>query len=634
MRTNLFIILLVFTTTLTYGQKQLADKFFENYAYIKASELYQKAYEKGDDSEHVLTRLGDCFYNNSDANQAAKWYKLALENHSDIAPEYIYKYIQTQRSLGNYAEANNWLQKFSDKLANDSRASEIVSNLQVYDDLSSTDQVYVETKNLDINSSFSEFGAFIKGDTVYFASTRNTDGKIYKWNEEPFLDIYQASISSDSLGVKQFANAGIIPSSDVNSDYHEASLAITKDGKTMYFTRDILNKRKRLKYDNEGTTQFHIYKATFNNGAWENIEELPFNNELYSYGHPALNTDESKLYFVSDQEGGLGQTDIYSVTINDDGTYGETVNLGPSVNSEGREMFPFIAKDSTLYFSSDGYLNLGLLDIFKSDVLKGNDTDPINMGAPYNSGADDFAFYIDTETEEGFYSSNREGGKGSDDIYWFSAYQCMQVIKGTVYNSETLNPLSDAVVQKIDENGKILEEVKTNELGEYEFECDCDQTYTILAKKNDYKDDYKNVNTTNEKDKIHGIDLHLIPLIKNDQIVINPIFFDFDKWNIRTDAQYELENIVDVMREHPDMVIKIESHTDSRGSDRYNMKLSDRRAKSTRDYLLSRNIAPDRIESAIGYGESQLLNECANGVRCSKEQHQENRRSYFYIIKD
>ena len=140
--------------------------------------------------------------------------------------------------------------------------------------------------------------------------------------------------------------------------------------------------------------------------------------------------------------------------------------------------------------------------------------------------------------------------------------------------------------------------------------------------------------TDDENNKEHQADLNLVPLIKDNQIVINPIFFDFDKWNIRTDAQYELENVVDVMRQHPTMVIKIESHTDSRGSDRYNEKLSDRRAKSTRDYLLSRNIAPDRIESAIGYGEYQLLNECADGVKCSEDKHQENRRSYFYIIKN
>ena len=346
-----------------------------------------------------------------------------------------------------------------------------------------------------------------------------------------------------------------------------------------------------------------------------------------------MSPDNKKLYFVSDREGGLGETDIYFVDLNEDGTYGEPQNLGPGVNTLGREMFPFIAKDNTLYFSSDGNVNLGLLDIYKSDFLKNGSTEVENLAAPFNSGYDDFGFYINEDGETGYFSSNREDGKGNDDIYSFKRYECEQVVKGVVRNTDTNDPIPDATIQKIDSTGKVLEEFTSDENGEFSFNVECDDSYTILGKKTDYKDDFKNITTDKENNKEHNIELNLVPLIKDDQIVINPIFFDFDKWNIRTDAQYELENIVDVLREHPDMIIKIESHTDSRGSDKYNMKLSDRRAKSTREYLESREIEATRIESAIGYGESQLLNKCSNGVKCSDEEHQLNRRSYFYIVK-
>ena len=631
MKTKLLLILLVFSCSLTFGQKKLADKFYKNYAYIKASELYENASEDGDDSEHVLTRLGDCYYNNSNPEKAAQWYKLALDKYKKVNPEYIYKYIQTQRSLGNYQEANTWLKTFQEIQADDRRADEL-ANMSTYEELSSTAQVYVETENLDINSNFSDFGAYLHNGKLYFASARDTGGKVYKWNEQPFLDIYQATISETDSSLT-FSEIDFIDAKDVNTDYHEASIAITKDGKTMYFTRDNVNKRKRLNYDKDGTTHLKIYKATLVDGKWDNVEELPFNDDVFSTGHPALSPDEQQLFFVSDREGGFGQTDIYKVDIYQDGSYGEPFNLGEMVNTEGREMFPFVAKDSTLYFSSDGFLNLGFLDIFKSDILKDNNAKPENMGAPYNSGYDDFAFTIDADSNRGYFSSNRPGGKGHDDIYSHAAYQCKQIVKGVVRNSETLEPIPNATVQKIDENGKILEEITADQNGQYMFELDCDQTYTILGRKDDYKDDLKTVTTDSENNKEHNVDLNLIPLIKDNQIVINPIFFDFDKWNIRTDAKYELENIVDVMRKHPDMVIKIESHTDSRGTKRYNERLSDRRAKSTRDYLLSRDIAPERIESALGFGETQLLNECADGVRCSEDKHQENRRSYFYILK-
>jgi outer membrane protein OmpA-like peptidoglycan-associated protein len=401
----------------------------------------------------------------------------------------------------------------------------------------------------------------------------------------------------------------------------------------MYFTRDNVSRGNRLDFDKEGTSYLKLYKASLVDGKWADIVDLPFNDKVYSTGNPALSPDNKTLYFVSDREGGFGQTDIYSVAINEDGSYGEPKNLGDKVNSEGREMFPFVSKDNTLYFSSDGYLNLGLLDIYSSNVLKGDNSDPVNLGAPYNSGYDDFAYVVDADTNKGYFSSNRPGGKGNDDIYSFSAYPCKETITGTVRDQKTNLILPMATVRLIDQAGKVVQEVTSDANGNYTIEADCSTSFAVIGSKADYREDRKDIATTQVNQRSQTVDLFLEPLIVENQVVLNPIFFDFDKANIRTDAEYELENIIDVLRNNPNMVIKIESHTDSRGGDRYNMRLSDRRAKSTRDYILSRGINPERIESAIGYGETQLLNECSNGVKCSKEQHQKNRRSYFYILK-
>lgn len=636
MKTKIIFTFIALSSTFLFSQSKVADIFFENYSYVKAAELYQETVKKGDSSEHVLTRLGDCYYNNSDTESAAIWYKLALDKYKKVNPEYIYKYIQTQRSLGKYEEADSWLVKFKDIQNDDRRADELDgSNIALYESLKSRKGVDVKTKNLDINSKFSDFGSFMHNNKMYFASAKNTDNDTYNWNNEPFLDIYSAEVSTGENNVDSISNpTNVLIKGKERDDVHEASVCITNDGNTIYFTRFNVDKRNKPVYDKKGTSNLKIYRATKNeDNSWGNVLELPFNDDSFSTGHPTLSPDNKTLYFVSDREGGLGQTDIYRVAINGD-SYGSPENLGNKINTEGREMFPFVAKDSTLYFSSDGYLNLGLLDIYKTNMLKVSEAEVENMGAPYNSGFDDFAYFIDSDTQKGYFSSNRADGKGGDDIYGFTAQPCKQIITGTVRDGKLLTPIAMATVQLIDESGKIVTEVMSDENGVYEIEADCSQKYKILGIKADYKDDLKDIATTDITGFEHTVDLNLIPLINDNEIVINPIFFDFDKWGIRADAAYELENIVSVMRAHPNMVIKIESHTDSRGGDNYNLKLSDRRAKSTQEYLYSRGISKERIESAIGYGETQLVNDCSNGVKCSKEKHQENRRSKFIILND
>ncbi|MCC1485646.1 OmpA family protein, partial [Winogradskyella immobilis] len=587
MKTRLLLLFFTLCFSSNFAQKKLADKFFKNYGYIKAIELYELAVQKGDSSQHVLTRLGDAYYNNGKTEKSAYWYQLAVDKYSDkLDSEYIYKYIQSLVSVKRYDDATQWASTLKAKQdADQSMEKFIHDDFDVYKISPEVDErLIIKLNNLDINSKYSDFGAYVNRQTMYFASARDASNELYDWNQEPFLDIYQSSIKRNGKNVS-FSNAQKISASKINTDYHESSVAITNDGNTIYFTRDNVTKRNRLEYDRKGTTHLKIYKATLIDNTWKDIIELPFNDEVFSTAFPTLSPDNKQLYFSSDREGGFGASDLYVVDINDDGTYSTPRNLGENVNTAGRESFPSISKDGTLYYSSDGLLNFGLLDIYKSNILNDSEAKSENLGEPYNSGYDDFAYIFNSDTKEGYLSSNREGGKGSDDIYGFNAYLCEQVVEGVARDKRTNEVLPDVTVRLIDKDGKVLQEKTTDSQGAYRFEgVLCESTFTVVGSKQDYKDDQKTVQTTDENEKSNVEDLSLEPLIIDNQIVINPIFFDFDKANIRTDAEYELENIVDVMRKHPNMVIKIESHTDSRGRDKYNMKLSDRRAKSTRDY--------------------------------------------------
>jgi outer membrane protein OmpA-like peptidoglycan-associated protein/tetratricopeptide (TPR) repeat protein len=624
------------------AQEKLADKFFGNYGYAKATELYEEVLKKGDTSLHVLTRLGDCYYNNSNSEKASFWYSKALAyDEKDMDPEYMFKYIQSLRSLGQFEAADEWMQKLAAIQNSDSdRINNNSANIAKYSALANPNEnSEVTIENLPFNSKYSDFGSFVHDGILYFSSSRNTErSKTYDWNLEPFLDLYQLKVDNNEE-VESYDKPKLIYSERINTNFHEATVAVTNDGNTMYFTRDNVGKSaKKVKYDDEGTTHLKLYKATLVGDQWEDIVELPFNDKVHSIGHPALSPDNKQLYFVSDRDGGYGNTDIYVVDILGDNSYSEPRNLGEKVNTAGREMFPFVDQNNTFYFSSDGHLTIGFLDIFKSNFINDVTATPENIGAPYNSGFDDFAYFRNSSELEnentGYFSSNRPNGNGSDDIYSFNATICNQTIQGITTNKITNDILPGVTVKLIDQIGKVIDTVESDENGRYEFSVNCNTEYAVVGTKIDFKDDQTIVTTDNTNQKENEANLELESLINNNQIVINPIFFDFDKSNIRTDAQYELENIVDVLRTHPGMVIKIESHTDSRGRDKYNMKLSNRRAQSTKDYILSRGIAPNRIESAIGYGETQLLNKCSNKVKCTEEEHQLNRRSYFYILKE
>ncbi|QXP74201.1 OmpA family protein [Tenacibaculum sp. AHE15PA] len=646
LRSFLLIIILLITAR-NFGQnKKVADRYFNEFSYVQSAELYKALVEKkGDTSKHVLSRLADSYYNNAETKQAEVWYKkLVFIYKEELEDKHLFKYAQVLRSNGKYKESDSIFLTLTSSEKNN-RKEELRKENYLLD--YANEDIRIGVRNLAINTEFSDFGGFLLNGKAYYTSAVPKGGKnerIYKWNNQPFLNIYKATEEIKSLEenekdtVLTLVNPRLIEV-PITSEFHESTPVFTKDGKTIYFTRNNVN-GKKARRDKKNTSNLKIYKASFVNGYWINVKELPFNGEEFSVGHPALSADEKILYFVSTMPGGYGATDIYKVAILGNDQYGTPVNLGENINTSDKEMFPFIGEDNTLYFSSNGHLGLGLLDIFQSKI-KNDSLYSIaeNLGHPFNSKRDDFSFYIDGKGKKGFFSSNRIGGKGDDDMYSFYMYTdplvCAKSIEGIVTDNINKMPVDGALIKLVDNQGKVIKEAFSNSNGAYVFEdVLCDNTYTVFASKLDHRSkDKKRV--TIIKDNINQINLELIPLIIGNQIVINPIYFDYGKSFIREDAQYELESIVMVMSNHPEVSIKIESHTDSRGPGDYNRKLSDRRAKSTKEYIVSRGIKKERVISAIGFGEDQLLNKCndANKNKCTEEEHQKNRRSYFYIVK-
>lgn len=611
------------------GKVSSAVKKYDKLSFIDSrSDLLELANED-DASPEVLEKLANTFYFNSEMVDAATWYKKLINIQPQTNPENYFRYAQALKAQKKYKEADEAFRIFAALRPDDSRSLEFLNNTDYLEAIETMSQDYV-LQNLDINTSFSDFGASLHNGNLVFASSRDLDEKIYNWNAQPFLDIFELDVEGNVQEIK----------GDINTKYHESSTAFTKDGNTVYFTRNNFFNGK-FKKNSKNTHALKIYKATLVDGEWTNIESLPFNNDEYSVAHPTLSVDEKKLYFASDMPGTKGMSDIFVVDINEDGSYGSPLNLGSKINTEGRENFPFISDKGILYFSSDGHLGLGGLDVFmieadniKSGILK-------NIGKPINSPKDDFAYIINDAKREGYISSNREGGKGDDDIYSFKIPDCEYSISGTVVNKKTNEILANAGVTLKDENNNVLESIKSDSNGKFKFNLSCkSQTYIVEAQKEKFEDDFTDFTVDTTKADNLKLELALEPSaakIGTDLALLlnlNPIYFDYDKSFIRPDAEIELAKVITYMKEYPSVKIDVRSHTDSRGKDAYNMALSERRNKSTREYIINKGgISADRI-SGKGYGETRLTNRCSNGVKCSKAEHQANRRSEFIVVEN
>ena len=597
---------------------QAADKLYNRYEYIDAAEEYLKLVSANKADNYVYRQLADSYYNVFNTAEAAKWYAKATEEKQDA--EVYYRYAQMLKADGKYDQANKQMEKFAAMAPNDQRAIAFKREPNYIPRLKNQMKLF-DSKTMDINSDKSDFAAVLTNDnTLYFASARNTAKKTYGYNDEPYLDLYYATRNADGTYSKPMEVNG------VNTKFHDGPATLSADGNTMYFSSETFkdgqfdkDKSKKLKYGKVG-----LFKATKEGDKWTNIKALPFNNKEYNVGNPSLSKDGKTLYFSSDMPGGIGGSDIWKVAVNGDNDYGTPENLGNKINTEGRENFPFITDENKLYFSSEGRQGFGGLDVFVVDLNAGMEVK--NVGMPVNSEKDDFAFSFNTVNKVGFFSSNRGG---QDDIY-AAIPVCGLQINATAKNAKTGELLSGASVAILDEKNNLIETKYTTAEGFVGYAVDCDKPYTLQVSKEGF------VSKTIPVSKKDGGDLPIVAeldpidvIVTETEVILNDIFFEYNKSNITKEGAFELDKLVQVMKNSPEMVIMVKSHTDSRGTDKFNMNLSERRAKATVQYVISKGIAKDRI-SGKGYGESEPKVTCD---KCSEEEHAKNRRSEFMIVK-
>jgi outer membrane protein OmpA-like peptidoglycan-associated protein len=627
---NIILTILIISSQLVGAQiAKQAHNLFEQRAYLDAAELFIDLDNK---NQEILEKLGDCYYFNTRVEEAAKWYEILLLEYEDSTnPTYLFRYAQALKGIKKFKEADIWLKKYYEK--REDKTDIKLGTLAFIEALNKEIKRPYLVEKVSSNSSGSDFGVSFFGDNVVFASTR-LEGELYDWNKQPYLDLFQAK-HNDFKDLTE-----VIPfSTNINTKMHEANAIFTKDGKTMYFTRNnsLKGKKKRGK---EKVIHLKIFKADYVNNQWTNIVELPFNNDDYSVVHPALSPDEKQLYFSSDMPGTIGSFDLFVVDIYDNGTYGTPKNLGPKINTEHREQFPFISSNGYLYFASDGHFGLGGLDIFKIEISGESEETPKNLSAPVNSNLDDFAFILNDENRKGYFSSNRTGGNGDDDIYRFEQ-QKIYYLKGQVKNIRSLALIPGSLVSLYDMENSTSRNMIVGDSASYSFEIENNKNYKIRGTRELYKPFEVEFSTAIVESADKNINLLLESyedleediIVENGktQIKINPVYFDFDKWNIRPDAALELDNVVRIMNKYPEMIIEIGAHTDCRGSDAYNLDLSHKRAKSVREYLISQGI-PNYLVKSVGYGETQPVNHCIEPGICEERLYDVNRRNLLLSI--
>ena len=696
MKLNLLLILVALISQTIMGQtKSRGDRFFEKGDYINAALQYEQELNQEGYTKHLVQNISVSYYNTFKFRQAYRYLKILTTGkfyNRDKTYDNVYNFIMYHvlSALGEYEKSVDFLALYlsnndGNKSFSKSEAISIIEDFKLKDDDYSIESA-------SFNSESSEFGAIKKDSLIYFTTDRSSYGllnKNYKWTHRPFLDIYKVAVDQDNNIVSDIEPI----SKQINSKLHEGNFCFTADGNTMFISKSNSEKGKR-KFDSIRNNSIHLYKAEKVDGEWTKPKKLEFNNINYSIEHPSLSHDGKRLYFASNMPGGYGDFDIYYVEVNLDGTYSNPINLGPEINTPHREQFPFISTEGHLFFSSNGHLGLGMMDVFVSEYKNEKLNKPINLGAPINSSYDDFSFSYYSDTD-GFFASNRK--KTGDDIYTFSQI-------GDIFPKEyrthfevkdfsTDSYIADADVVLYDNDNKTIYESQLDSIarfdlkllsGRYNFKASAEgyrtRTKPVVVKEKDeetyviYLDREKkreNSIVTSENSKNRSKDSLSItektritdistykhketealskpklretlltdtdgpPVIeKNGKLYFKmpPIYFDYDKWNIRADSKKVLDQLALKLERYKTVYIKISSHTDSRGTAEYNQVLSERRAESTRNYLALVGYVNARRMKFVGFGESIPLIDCDTKI-CTEEDHQINRRSEFEIVK-
>lgn len=602
---------------------------------ISGLKLPEERYDKT-----LMTARAFSAYN--EPSKAVEWYEKALNLREST--ELMYEYALALKKNEDYTKAFTVFQSIialdKDLEPDCRRHMEICELAKVWmNETQSAKALNIS----ELNSEASDYAAYkTKEGTILFTSDRkgSTGTTTYTWTNEMFGDIYSSNKINDKYTTPQ------LYSTTINTAYYEGVVCLSKDQNTMYYTR----------CGSSNTTNDYcaIYKSTYDGVSWSAGDKLPLLHDSCNVGHPFLSADNKTLYFVSDEKGGFGGKDIYSVPITADGI-GEPSNLGTYINTEYDEMFPTLDKDNTLYFSSEGHSGMGGLDIFSASKDKGIWKNTTNMRYPINSGADDFYLLLDktkpfsiTDTilKSGYFSSSRKNGKGFDDIYSYTLYLnnrfslIVHVITKRYEDAEDpkskilgMDDLKDA---RVELSADQIKNLLTNDKGVSKFDLEKEKKYSIRVTKPGYLQNTATVSTVGKIDAqrqeiVLTVDIELEKIFSNRDIEISNIYYDLDKATLREASFPALDSLVSIFRQNPDITVEIGSHTDSRGSDAYNLKLSQARAQSVVDYLISKGIEKERLIPK-GYGETKLLNTCGNNVTCTEEEHQRNRRTTFRVV--
>lgn len=603
------------------------NRLYSLLAYNQAITEYEKALgKKSFPNEQV--KLAESYYLTNNMDKALEAYGKAAGTNAMTTDSKLH-YAQVLMQKSKYDDAKTWFEKYLADKPNDEAAKQLMASCaqtaMFVDEVNKYD-----LQKLALNTGENNFSPTLYKEGFVFVSDRSAKSSArtnYSWTGKPFLNLfYVKQEKTGSFGTPESLTG------DINGIYHEGPVTFTADGNTIFFTRNNYIKRNPEK-SNDDEVNLKIYSASLKDGKWTDIKEFAYNSDDYSCGHPVLTKDGNTMYFVSDMPGTMGGTDIW-MTSKVNNEWSKPVNAGANINTSMNEMFPSLWNDSILYFASKGHMNMGGLDLFSSQNKNGAWSKAENMKSPINSSYDDFGFAMNADGFSGYLTSNRANSL-EDNIYSFTRTNLIFTLSGIVVDKVTQLPIAGVMIELLDKETGKKESVTTEADGKFTFKLKANSDYEVVGTKESYFTNTEKVTTkgkTASEDMFVKLRMEMEQIIVDKPIVLENIYYDLDKWNIRADAAIELDKLVIIMKDNPTIKIELSSHTDSRANDDYNMVLSQKRAESAVEYLVAHGVARSRM-TAKGYGETKLVNKCSNDVPCSEPEHQQNRRTEFKVTE-
>ncbi len=635
------------------ADRKTADRLYDEMAFAEATETYKKLLDKKEPNLEIVQRIAHGYRLMNISKEAEFWYAQVLA-FPGAASLNLYFLAEAARRNGNYAKAKQLYLQYGSQIKTEAaRSKKLAEACDVAQQWASNPQP-IELKKEPFNSENSDFSpTFFKNGLVFTSDrgalkAKGSEPELYAWTGKPYLQLFSMQKEAGKTWGPPTAMPDIL-----NTEFHNATASFSRDGNTIFFTRTNKERYKKAKTNTDPTSwtshtnkskmvsRVEIFISEFKNGAWSVPQPFQHNKPReYSVGHPALSADGQLLYFASDMPGSLGDTDLFYCEKQRDGKWGKPVNCGPAINTTGKECFPTLTAEGALYFSSDGHMGMGGLDLLSAKGAKATWSEITNLQAPLNTGGDDFGIIFGEDGETGYLSSNRDSNNGTDNIYSFKPYRVPCNLQGVVYEQGVARaakqlgkPLSQVKVKLYRPNDTTAQVAYSNAEGKFSFPIETGIKYTIKGIKEGYLTKSAEI-TPDCKTVLDMIKLQMAlnKNVVNNSYIVENIYYDLDKSDIRPDAALELNKLAVMLKDNPKVKIELSSHTDSRQGNSYNQMLSQLRAESAVKYIIAQGIDPNRIK-AKGYGETRLLNRCGNNVKCSEKEHQLNRRTEFRILR-